>query len=345
MTIRKLLQLELWSIPLWITFGLVNGTQVVVGMRSQGMHHLWFRLFVVYALSWSLWAVVSPLVLLLAARFPVRRYWPMHVAAYLAIGISNAVWIVLLDYYFQPMGPGYRVYGVKTVLGFFYSKFHLDLLAYAGLLAIGQMLESRETLAERDEQLSRAKLDALRQQLQPHFLFNTLNGIAGLVRIGENKTAVDMIAGLSDLLRRVVDGRAGADASLSEEIDFVHKYLELQKMRFSDRLHADFDVPAELSSVRVPSMILQPLVENALEHGIGKLVQGGRIAITARRAESALILTITNDGMLLARIDEGIGIANTRARLRRMYGSTAGFTIHNTPAGFVEAIVTVPLHD
>src|SRR5262249_27326178 len=152
------------------------------------------------------------------------------------------------------------------------------------LIVFGHTIESRRRLAERDEQLTQARLDALKRQLEPHFLFNTLNAIAGLVRSRQNDAAVSMIAGLRDLLRRVVDGPSGAETTLAEEIEFLDAYLRIQQTRFAGRLRVDVDVPGELSGARVPSMILQPVVENAIKHGIGTRVEGGFIRVSARRS-------------------------------------------------------------
>jgi two-component system, LytTR family, sensor kinase len=333
----------LWSIAGWLAFGVLDGTQVVVGMRAEGMHHAWWNLFALYALSWAVWALVSPLVLMLGQRFPPARRWPVHIASYIAIGVVHGAWIVWLELMLQPMGPfdsGFSVFNL--VLSFFYSKSHLDLIAYAGLLALAHTLESRRTLAERDEQLAQARFDALRRQLEPHFLFNTLNGIAGLVRGGKNDTAVNMIAGLSDLLRRAVDGSGGMETSLAEEVEFLEKYLEIQQMRFASRLRVEVNVPGELLGSRVPGMILQPMVENAIEHGIGMRVEGGLIRIAASRVNGSLRMSVENDGPPLRAIREGVGIANTRARLKSLYGDGAAFDIHNNGAGLVEAVVTVP---
>ena len=344
MRLREIVRWELWSIVIWMAFGAVNGTQVVVGMQAQGMHHPWARLFAVATLSWSVWAVASPIVLALGRRFPPGRYWPIHLASYLAIGISDAGWTVLLNMAFQPLGEDSQIHLMDSLLSFFYSKFHLDLLAYVGVLALGHVLVSKKTLAERDEQLSKAKLDALRHQLQPHFLFNTLNGISGLIRTGQNATAVEMIAGLSDLLRRVVEGPEETQISLEEEMEFVQKYLEIQRMRYGDRLRIEVNVPERLAGVRVPTMILQPLVENAIEHGIGTRLEGGAIRISAWRHDSLLILTVENNGPAITITQEGVGITNTRARLKNLYGDKATFALHNTAAGAVEAVVTIPTH-
>lgn len=343
MKARSSVQPWLWSIGIWMAFGLLNGTQVVVGMRAQGMHHPWGRLFAVCALSWASWALASPLVLALGRRLPPERFWITHLAAYLAIGMADAAWTTMLNVALQPLGPSWpEMTVVNSVLCFFYSKFHLDLIAYAGVLALGHTIESRQTLAKREEQLTKARLDALRRQLEPHFLFNTLNGIAGLVRGGENKTAVEMIAGLSSLLRRVVEGPAGVETTLAEEMEFVEKYLGIQRMRFAARLQVELNVPAELSGARVPSMILQPMVENAVEHGIGMRREGGSIRISARRSDGILTMSVENDGPALVAIKEGVGMANTRARLNSLYGNEARFEMRNNPAGLVEATVTVP---
>jgi two-component system, LytTR family, sensor kinase len=343
MRAREMLRWWMWSIAIWVSFGIVNGTQVVVGMRAEGMHHPWFRLFAVYALSWVVWAAVSPLVLELGKRYPPEHNWAVHIAAYLVIGVMDGAWTVCLDLILKPMGESGRALNVvDAMMGFFYSKFHLDLIAYAGVLALGNTLQSRRTLAEREEQLAKARLEALRSQLQPHFLFNTLNGIAGLIRAGRNRTAIEMIAALSDLLRRVVEGPAGTETSLAEEVQFVEKYLGIQQMRFASRLRVAVDVPGELCSARVPSMILQPMVENAIEHGIGMKLEGGSIRIAARRVNGLLTMSVENDGPAITTIREGVGIANTRARLKNLYGETAALEIRNNPAGSVEALVTVP---
>jgi two-component system, LytTR family, sensor kinase len=227
-------------------------------------------------------------------------------------------------------------------MAFFYTRFHVDLIAYVVVLGTGHALESRRRLAEREEQLSKARLDALRHQLEPHFLFNTLNGISGLVRSGENQTAVETIAGFSDLLRRVIEGEAGSPITLTEELVFIRKYLGIQQMRFASRLRFEVDIPDELATARVPGLILQPVVENAIEHGICRRLQGGVIRIAARRVSGRITLAVENDGPALNGAREGVGIANTRARLKNLYGSDAAFELRDKATGCVEATITVP---
>ncbi len=200
-----------------------------------------------------------------------------------------------------------------------------------------------------NEQLSRAQLDALRRQIEPHFLFNTLNSIAGLVREKRNDDAVNMIAGLSDFLRRVVEDSGKQQVPLGEEMEFLQKYLDIQKVRFAERLQLHLDVPKELFAAQVPSLILQPMVENAIRHGIAKRAHGGLIRIAAVRSNGMLTLSVYNDGPRLpADWDEnnsGIGISNARTRLQSLYGEACNLSLRNHDPDGVEVSVSVPFKE
>jgi two-component system, LytTR family, sensor kinase len=190
-----------------------------------------------------------------------------------------------------------------------------------------------------------ARLDALRRQIEPHFLFNALHAIAGLVRENRNDAAVNTIAELSDFLRKVVDTSDRHEVPLGEEVEFLQKYLDIQKVRFADRLDASVDVPGDLLDAQVPSLILQPIVENAIKHGISKETRGGRIRVSAFRANGQLTLRVYNDGPSLAPNGEGghsgIGIANLRSRLGTMFGEAYRLDLRNQDSG-VEVLVSVP---
>jgi len=185
----------------------------------------------------------------------------------------------------------------------FYGSLLSDLVLYSLILLVNHVLDSREQMALQqaqaahlNEQLSKAQLSALRRQIEPHFLFNTLNAIAGLVREKRNDAAVSMIVGLSDFLRRVVNDSDRQQVPLAEELDFTQKYLDIQKARFAERLEFSVNVPEELLPAQVPSLILQPMVENAVKHGIARRVQGGAIRITAFRSNGTLTMRVYNDG-------------------------------------------------
>jgi len=353
-------RLWMWSALVWLAFGLVDATQTVAIMHAEGMHHAWATLFAVTVVSWLPWALATPLVFGLARRFPPLslrpfRTWFVHAAACAAIGLAFAGWRSCLDFLLNPFAESPPPSGfVEHWLSGFYNGALASLVLYAGVLCVQYALESRERLARAqtetarlNEQLSQAQLDALRRQIEPHFLFNALNAIAGLVREGRAEPAVSMIAGLSDFLRRTLEGSNRQEVPLGEEMGFVQKYLDIQKARFADRLRLRVDVPADLYPASVPNLILQPLVENAVKHGIAKRASGGAIRISASRHDGILALSVSNDGPSLSadweRAGAGIGISNVRTRLESLYGSDFELRMHNLDAGGVEVLLSLPL--
>jgi two-component system LytT family sensor kinase len=342
-----------WIAVFWLCMGLVSGTQIVVGMRAVGMHHNWTALFFVNAVSWLVWACATPLVLALGRKFPKWRFWPLHLGACLIVAMADACWNGGLNHFLNPLAltgtiPSWRY----LAIGAFYQRFDIGLIAYAAILAAGHTMAFLKRLAMREAEaarltaeLSKAQLDALRRQMEPHFLFNTLHGIAGLVREHKNSAAVDMIAGLSDLLRRVFEGADRQLVPLAEELSFLERYVELQQMRFGDRLHVIVDVPVELYGALVPNLILQPLIENAIQHGVGRRVEGGSIRVGAIERGGTLILSVHNDGPDLPpggfESSSGVGISNTRGRLTSLYGAACALEVRNAAPG-VETVVEVP---
>jgi two-component system LytT family sensor kinase len=349
-----------WSGGLWLALGLFDASETVLVMHSEGMQHTWGVLFVVTVAHWLPWALATPLVLLLARRFPPVSLWPLstwgiHVATAVTIGVVAAAWGALLHVTFNP-------YGTKTIPSYGYlftDQFTNNVLAslvlYALILTINAALESRARLARAEADgarlnagLAEAQLDALRRQIEPHFLFNALNTAAGLVREGRGDAAIGVLTSLGSLLRRMLDDSGRHEVPLRDEMDFVTDYLAIQKQRFEERLSLHVDVPTELGSVAVPTLILQPLVENAIKHGIAKRVQGGAIRIEALARDDDLLLHVGNDGPPLPAdwdtAGRGIGFANVRARLRSMYGSRSDITIRDAASGTgVEVTVTLPL--
>jgi two-component system LytT family sensor kinase len=352
----------MWIASIWLGFGLVDAMQTVFVMRSQGMHHAWGKLFLTSVLSWTPWAVATPLVMRLGERFPPVRLrplttWPVHAAACAAIGLAFAAWVAGLE---SLLNPYAYASGSPPFARVLFDKFYNCVLSfmvlYAAILAVTYVLDSRARLAYQqtetarlNEQLSKAQLDALRRQIEPHFLFNTLNAVTGLVREERNEAAVNMIAGLSDFLRRVLDDSTRQQVPLSEEMDFAQRYLEIQKVRFVERLQLTVDVPSELLLAQVPTLILQPMVENAIKHGIAKRAEGGSIRIAAARSNGTLTLSVYNDGPSLPAgwetTDPGIGISNMRTRLRSLYGEAFQLELQNQDPGGVEVSVSVPFQE
>lgn len=352
----------LWIAAIWSGIGLFDATHTVVVMRSEGMHHAWVRLFFVLLLSWLPWALATSLVLQLGRRFPLAQWrrastWSAHLVACACIGLVWATWNASLE---ELLNPWAHVPGPDPFGQLWLQKFENGLLTYlvlyAAILLVSHNLESRKILAQQqtetarlNEQLSKAQLNSLRNQIEPHFLFNTLNSIAGLVREKKNDAAVEMIAGLSDFLRRVLEDSNRLEVPLREELDFALKYLDIQKVRFGDRLQISASVPNELLPAPVPSLILQPMVENAIKHGIARRVQGGAIRITALRTDGRLTLSVYNDGPKLPAgwntSGSGIGIPNVQTRLRGMYGQAFDLTMRNEEPGGVEVSLSLPYKD
>jgi two-component sensor histidine kinase len=356
-----------WIAAIWFGLGLFDAAQTVVVMRAEGMHHAWVRLFVTMLLSWLPWALATPWVMRLGRQYPPARIrplsWLIHLCTCAVIGLVSAAWVACMDALLNPwLTPALPEPYVHDWLYKFYYGILGNLILYGSILAGSYVLDSKERLARQqtetallNEQLTKAQLDALRRQIEPHFLFNTHNAIAGLVREHRNEAAVSMIAGLSDFLRRVVEDSDRQQVALGEELEFAQKYLDIQKARFAERLQFSVDVPGELFSAQVPSLILQPMVENAVKHGIAKRVQGGAIRISAVRCNGRLTLNVYNDGPCLPADWEthpGIGMANIRTRLQSLYGAefelsmrnqgTSNQDSRNQDPGGVEVSLSVP---
>ena len=348
-----------WILGIWFSVGLFDATQTVFSMHAQGMHHAWIRLFLTLLFEWVPMALATPIILSLARRYPPTRLrsfktWLIHVPACCAVCLASSLWISgfeqVLNPWNNPAGPGVFLNRVSYR---FWSGLVSYFVLYVAVVGIAYALESRERLARQQTEtarlsaaLSSAQLNALRRQIEPHFLFNTLNAIAGLVRENRNEAATNMIAGLSDFLRRVVEDTNSQEVPLSEELEYLQKYLEIQKARFAERLMVTFQVPGELMQSKVPSFILQPMVENAIKHGISKRAQGGELRISASRSNGTITVRIYNDGPFLAPaqhpVHSGIGISNVRSRLQGLYGESFELTLKNHGPHGVEAALSLP---
>ena len=229
------------------------------------------------------------------------------------------------------------------------------LIAYALILTITYLVDSREKVARQgtetarlNEELSRAQLAALRGQMEPHFMFNTLNSIAGLVRDRRNDAAVSMIVGLSEFLRRASEDSHRPLVTLAEEVEYLQRYVDIQKVRFGERLRVSVEIPAELLNAQVPNLLLQPLVENSIKHGIAARVAGGDVRVTGTRRDGRLCVSVYNDGPRFPtdwQSNGGVGLANLRTRLQILYGDASELQMSPVGAAGVEVVVTLPLKE
>ena len=346
---------------IWAFFGLVYSAPIYFEVRAEGMNHSPSKVFGWGILLWVAWAPLTPAMVWVARRFSLvdgslKRTLPIHIPAFLlfsALHSAAATWITLTVKPFDDMGSSPTTFWPRF-LSRLQGSFGADLLIYGAVIGVCYAIDyyrkyrEREYVASQLEtQLAQAQLDFLRMQLHPHFLFNTLNGIVGLVRDHKNEAAVTMLVGLSDLLRHALEHSDDQEIELKEELNFSKLYLKIQQMRFSDRLNIDFDIEPAAMKALVPNLLLQPLLENALNHGIGRSASAGHIKIAATANNSSLSITVADNGAGLPnnwqmKSATGIGLANTAARLQQLYGERHRFDIHNREEGGVEVEVVMP---
>jgi two-component system LytT family sensor kinase len=307
---------------------------------------------------WLLWAALTPLAFGFARRVAEDRFWsgwavPLHLLVGFGFALAHIAVATLLSVWAgwaAEWGYTYEVLFVKSLT----SKVAVHLLAYGAIVGTFYARENHRRYREREratahleQRLAEARLQALRTQLQPHFLFNTLNAISVLVLKGETQTAIRMLSRLSDLLRVTLDAGDAPTVPLGKEMEFLARYLDIEQVRFHDRLTVATDVAPDTLDAPVPTLILQPLVENAIRHGIARQVGAGRVEVRAAREGGRLRMEVRDTGPGLpaggaGAIVEGIGISNTRARLAEMYGDEARMRIENAEGGGLRVVVEMP---
>jgi two-component system, LytTR family, sensor kinase len=351
----------LWIAAAWGAGALFDACQTVIVMRVvEGKTHSWLPLFATELALWLPWVLATPLIVALARRYPVIRGTTLravavHLATLVLISAVVESWSAWLQVLFNPWDNKRWPTFVNAWSTSLVYQFFTFCIAYALILTVTYLLDARDRIARQmteaavlNEALSRAQLTALRRQLEPHFMYNTLNTIAGLVRDQRNQAAVSMIVGLSEFLRRATEDSHRAQVTLAEEVEYLQRYLDIQALRFGDRLQVSLDIPQELLQAKVPSLLLQPLVENAIKHGISKRVAGGSIRIAGAAHENLLRLSVWNDGPCTqADLDAtrtGVGLGNLRTRLQILHAGQADLVLRRAGvADGVEVVVTLPL--
>jgi signal transduction histidine kinase len=325
------------------------------GLLGGGEPPTW-RVLLWEAGDWLIYALLTPAVFWFARRYPlikgaIARRVPLHLAASIVLCAAWAGGGVLLSWALFRSTP----YGGGMV-GWFLTSLPFGVAVYFAVLGVEHAAfyyfeaRERETQAARlSAQLAEARMGALRMQLQPHFLLNSLNAITVIVRDRDTATATRMLEQLGEMLRRVTRADRPQQVTLAEELDFVRQYLAIEEVRFPDRLRPVFDVDPDLLSAAVPEFLLQPLVENALRHGLAKRVTATLLRIEARRERNGLVLSVTDDGPgpggTVAEPGEGVGLGNTRERLATLYGDRARLELARTPEGGARVTVRLPYHE
>ena len=309
--------------------------------------------------DWLIYGMLTPIVFRIARLFPlrppvVRRNIAVHLLASLAL---CAVWAgagIVLRALLIP-GPDGEI-TTRGAVSWLFTTLPFGVLVYFAVIVAERAahyfveVQSRETHAARlSAQLAETRLSALRMQLHPHFLFNSLNALAVLVRDQDTPAASRMLELLSDVLHEVLHADKTPERPLKAEIAFLHRYLEIERIRFSDRLRPIFDIDPAVSQAAVPTFVLQPIVENALRHGIAKRTDAGTLRIRARREHDDLVLTVEDDGPGPPGPGlpdgPGVGLANTRARLLALHGPLATVELRPAAARGAIAILRFPYRE
>jgi signal transduction histidine kinase len=340
----------------WLGIWMLMTFHMYIYSRSRGEPLSWT--WTVSRLSEHLlWGVITPGILWLCWRFPLSaERWRSAVPLNMLVAVSVSAAFVFPVHWARLFlshalaEPGlYQAMSWTVFTRVFVGALllYIDPFLAAQAIHYAREVKTRELRASRLEaRLAEAQLQVLRMQLHPHFLFNTLHTISALMH-KDVKAADRMLALLGDLLRDSFDKIGAQEVSLQQELGFLHRYLEIERTRFRDRLAVETDIDPETLDAEVPNLILQPLLENAIRHGIERRMGAGRIRLAARREGARLLLTIQDDGPGLPPEAElafrrGIGLANTQARLNQLYGTDQSFELLNRPEGGLEVALSIP---
>lgn len=342
----------------WTGFALFFTYQIYLGQFQAGRKIDWLNPLLT-CLTWAyVWFGVTPLILYVAKWLPFQRQHPIRsvlvhsLAAALIFSLNSVIYVPM---YRLVVGPGAAPKPLlEAIQHVILTELHLGLVVYWIIFGITQGLDyylryraGELHAANLETRLVQAQLNTLRMQLHPHFLFNTLNSISVLMR-KDIEAADRMLLQLSSLLRVTLAGHTAHEIKLRQELEILERYLEIEKIRFQDRLTVQMQIdPAALDAL-VPQLLFQPLVENAIRHGIAETETGGVIEIRAERRNGTVHLQVRDNGpglkLTAGNFTEGVGLSNSRSRLEYLYGSAGHFEVRNAEDGGVIVAATLPFH-
>ena len=350
---RKRLLICFLGFGFWTLIGISFASQFYVSSLKAGRTISWLQ-----ALAWSLgdwyvWALLSAPIVWLAQRFRIEgRKWKQNVAIHIAasaiVSVSYMVVRALIGQWQSNLGgnPASFVEAFKPLL---VKTFHFNVLIYWVIISVTHAVsyyrhfrEREVQAAELEKNLTQAKLQTLQMQLNPHFLFNTLHSISALMH--KDVDAADrMMTRLSELLRTTLESDQAHEIPLRQELSFLERYLEIEQTRFGSRLKVQLEIAPETKDALVPNLLLQPIVENAIQHGIEPHAKGGAVVISAKRVDDELILQVRDNGAGLATdSQDGVGLSNTRSRLAQLYGKKHRLEMQNIDSGGLAVTATIP---
>lgn len=343
MTAANKKNLWLLGIVTWTVLGLMSAAQNAAWRAFSGRRVDWLTIIPNSLVDWYTCAIFTPAFFWMVRRFPIRgtRWWsrlPAHLGGSIVFVFLKVALYTPLFRLLNPEEP--RTYQDMLVGGFY-----ADMLAYWAAIGVIHAIQYYVQTARLDSALRAAELENLRAQIQPHFLFNTLQSISTLIH-RDQRAADRMLTDLSDLLRLSLRNPTAQEVPLREELSFLERYLAIMRVRFGDRLAISVEAPEGVLDARVPSLVLQPIAENAIRHGMADRPDIGHVTVRAVPDGDKLLLEVTDDGPGLSALpatDGGIGLANTRERIARLYGGRGDVRTLEASGGGLTVRLTIPL--
>ena len=347
-----------WIMAVWSVFATISATMLYIRLGAGEDPPSWASLFAIKLGIWWFWGLLTPFIFYTSKKFRIDRQHRFlglfyHIPASIILAALNIFLYAVIVVWVNDAALKADSL-IPTFVTLMITQFEWYLLIYWGIIIVGYVFEyyrkNREKEIESlqlEARLVKAQLQALKMQLHPHFLFNTLNTIAAQIRLDEKKSAVTMLAGLSDLLRRALQQREKQFLPLSEEIAFIRQYLEIEKVRFKNNLDLLIDIDPRANDLQVPGFLLQPLVENAIYHGLTKKLGASRLEVKAGVADDLLSIIVYNEGPALPEgfkpeHSTGIGLSSTIERLHQVYIKEDTFDMRNARNG-VQVTLKLPI--
>ena len=333
-----------WLTPFWVVLGLWSGLVLLFAIQTKvTTPATWADVASQVASFWAPWLLLLPPVVWVALRYPFERPQILrHAGVHLVMGVAVVVFNQVVCSYFWPLTPmPFDKHGPPPAQMRIGPDILIYLMTMSACVAFAHFRQAQERerrAIELEARLAQAQLQALRMQINPHFLFNTLNAISTLVHT-DPAAADDMITDLADLFRASLESSDEQEITLARELDLLGRYLAIEQRRFGARLQVEQAIAPELLSTMVPTLALQPLVENAVRHGIEPQKTVGRILISARRDGPNVYLSVADNGTKpvaghqAAGRPGGVGLANVEARLQQLYGADAALIISQSELG------------
>jgi LytS/YehU family sensor histidine kinase len=339
---------SLWLaiIPVWVVLGLGSASQFYASSPPATRPRFLTLVLWAFLGLWSYWALLTPVIFRLGQRIPLRKEkLARGIATHAVLSIAlSLVHIVVLSLISMRIFPSPTMTAPDEILFSIRAYLTSEVFTYWALLGVGIAYHTSQL----EGQLVKARLDALKMQVHPHFLFNALNTIAMLVRKGDQTRGVQLIAELGSLLRSSFEMGATQEIPVAEEIDFIRRYLQIEHYRFSDRMKVEIDVPPQVSRAQIPALILQPLVENSIRHGLSRTLDEARIQIALSRTNGWLDLRVADNGPGPGEsVDKGLGVGlkNLRSRLHCLYGDGYELSLARGVQGGAVAHIRIPYRE